>query len=262
LPGIPRLTWSPNWPRCGPESGLPLDPGPVDSRPAPSAYLTPRRVDVAGHKVHFDSNRKLHYCDPTVDCNEATYAPFIRLALARYQPHALVSAKLSRVVLADFAQLTPERALLVTSDPYVPGVVRAVVSGPSPQGPLPHLRQADGGGAARPTTITVSVQVRDPAVNSDLAWSAAAGFAVTEEPGASADDADFILWSGSVRYTGSDPLEAGRYRLLITEEELYEADGAAGRGLTLGTRLIYAETVPLDESLLAAPTYPVSTTTL
>src|SRR5262249_23198884 len=111
-------------------------------------------------------------------------------------------------------------------------------------------------------TITVSVQVRDPAVKSDLAWSAAAGFAVAEELGASADDSDFIFWSGSVRYTGNDPLETGRYRLLITEEELYEADGAAGHGLALKTRLIYAETIPLDESLLAAPAYPVSTTTL
>ena len=239
------------------ESGPPLDPG-----PAPSAYLPPRRVDVAGHEVHYDSNRKLYYCDLTVDCREATYAPFIRLALARYQPHALIGAKLSRVVLADFAQLTPERALMVTSDPYLPGVVRAVVSGPSPRGPLPQVRAADGDGAGRPTKITVSVQVRDPAVNSDLAWSAAAGFAVTQAPGASADDADFILWSGSVRYTGGDPLEAGRYRLLITEQELYEADGAIGHGPQLGTRLSYAETVPLDESLLAAPTYPVSTTTL
>ena len=97
-------------------------------------------------------------------------------------------------------------------------------------------------------------------MNSDLAWSAAADFAVTQA--ASAADADFILWSGSVRYTGHDALEAGRYRLLITEEELYEADGAVGPGLKLGTRLIYAETVPLDESLLAASTYPVSTTTL
>jgi hypothetical protein len=65
-----------------------------------------------------------------------------------------------------------------------------------------------------------------------------------------------------VRYNGNGALEAGRYRLLITEEELYEADGAVGHGLQLGTRLIYAETVPLDESLLATPTYPVSTTTL
>ena len=239
------------------ESGLPLDAG-----PASSAYVLQRRVDVAGHEVHYDSNRKLYYCDLTVDCRAATYAPFVRLALARYQPHALVNAKLSRVVLADFAQLTPERALMVTSDPYVPGIVRAVVSGPSPIGPLPHVEHADGFGAGRPTKITLSVQVRDTAVNSDLAWSATADFAVTQTAGASADDADFILWSGSVRHSGNGALEAGQYRLLITEEELYEADGAVGHGLQLGTRLIYAETVPLDESLLATPTYPVSTTTL
>ncbi len=236
------------------ESGLPLDPG-----PASSAFLISRRVDVAGHEVHYDSRRQLYYCDLTVDCQQATYAPFIRLALARYQPHALVGAKLSRVVLADFAQLTPERALMVTSDPFAPGVLRAVVSGPSPRGPLPHV---EGAGARRPTKITVSVQVRDPVVNSDLAWSAAADFAVTEAAGTSADDNDFIQWSGSMRYTGNDALEAGRYRLLISEEELYQADAAVGVGLKLGSRLIYAETVPLDESLLATPTYPVTTTTL
>ena len=137
-----------------------------------------------------------------------------------------------------------------------------MVSGPSPRGPLPHVEYPHGFGAGRPTKITVSVQVRDTAMNSDLAWSAAADFAVIQTAGASADDADFILWSGSVRYTGSDALEAGRYRLLITEDELYEADGAVGQGLKLGTRLIYAETVPLNESLLATPTYPVSTTRL
>ena len=239
------------------ESGLPLDAG-----PGASAYAFARRVDVAGHEVHYDSDRKLYYCDLTVDCQEATYAPFIRLALARYQPHALVGAKLSRVVLADFAQLTPERALMVTSDPYAPGVVRLAVSGPSPRGPLPHIEPTDSLGSDRPTRITVAVQVRDPSVHSDLAWSTSPDFAVTRATAVSADDADFILWSGSVRHTGDEGLEPGHYRLLVTEEELYEADGAAGHGLDLGTRLVYAETVPLDDSLLAAPTYPVSTTTL
>jgi hypothetical protein len=238
------------------ETALPLDPG-----PAASPYLSGRLVDVAGHDVHYDAERGLYYCDLTVDCDEATYAPFIRFGLARYQPHALVSAKLSRVVLSDFAQLTPERALMVTTDPYQPGVIRAVVSGPSPTGPLPRVEPVSAlGGVVRPTRITVSVQQRDPAVNSDLSWSAAADFTVTQATGASADDADFILWSGSVRYTGGDALEAGRYRLLITEEELYEADRPDRHGVTLGTRLIYAETVPLDESLLAAPTYPAATT--
>jgi hypothetical protein len=51
-----------------------------------------------------DSSRKKRNLSP------ATYAPFVRLALVRYQPHALVASKVSRVVLADFAQLTPDRA--------------------------------------------------------------------------------------------------------------------------------------------------------
>jgi len=50
-------------------------------------------------------------------------------------------------------------------------------------------------------------------------------YPTTQTAGASADDADFILWSGSVRHNGNGALEAGQYRLLITEEELYEADG-------------------------------------
>ena len=69
----------------------------------------------------------------TIDPGTPTYMPFVRLALVRYQPHALVDAKVSRVVLSDFAQLTPERASTVTSDPYNPGLLRVAISGPAPR---------------------------------------------------------------------------------------------------------------------------------
>ena len=49
-----------------------------------------------------------------------TYVPFVRLALVRYQPHALDDARISRVVLAGFAQLTPDRVATVTADPHHP----------------------------------------------------------------------------------------------------------------------------------------------
>lgn len=88
------------------ESRLPLEDG--------------RAVDIAGHAITWDAERKLYFCDLTVDTASTTYAPFVRLALTRYQPHALLPAKLSRVVLADFAQLTPERACTVTADPFTP----------------------------------------------------------------------------------------------------------------------------------------------
>lgn len=259
LPDFPALSHFPD--AVATEGSLPLD------ALLPSKSRLQRTVDVAGHEVRFDSERKLYYCDLTVDTNTATYAPFVRLALVRYQPHALIDAKLSRVILADFAQLTPERALTVTVDPYVPDVLRVAVSGPAPRGPVPRVRQPID--MQRPTVIEVSVQVANPDIDSDLAWSQAAGAAVDVDPPPVGDDAltaDFILWSGAVRFTGTGRDVSARHRLLIREYELYETDGvgATGQrstGLQLGRRLIYAETVALDTALLDAPRSAAATTT-
>ncbi|MCA1802094.1 MAG: hypothetical protein LC662_06515 [Rhodothermaceae bacterium] len=50
---------------------------------------------VAGHEVHFDEERKLWYSDIVVDLGQSYY-PFIRLALARYQPESIVVATLEQ----------------------------------------------------------------------------------------------------------------------------------------------------------------------
>jgi hypothetical protein len=71
------------------------------------------RVDIAPHDVFYDEQRQLWYCDIEVTWGTA-YFPFIRLALARYQPEALDFAHLSNVVLADFMPLVPDRWLNVT----------------------------------------------------------------------------------------------------------------------------------------------------
>lgn len=210
----------------------------------------PRRIGVAGHEVHFDSRRKLWYCDLTVETRRPAYAPFVRLGLVRYQPHALVDVKVSRVVLADFCQLTPERAATVTADPDRRGTLTVVVSGPAPRGPLPARGSASAG--ARPTIVSVTVERRDASIASDLAWSDATEFVVD---GAARDTTgsspDFILWTGTVTYTGPpEGLQPGRYRLLIQEHEILRADGVPTS--TLRQRLVYAETLPLDGPLLTA----------
>ena len=243
------------------EAGLPLDA--IDP-----GTLSPRLADVAGHAVQWDKARKLYFCDLTVSTGTATYMPFVRLALARYQPHALIGAKLSRVVLADFAQLTPERALTVTADPFAPGTVRAMVSGPVPRGPVPEwlgMRLAD-----RATEIVVSVQRRDASFDSDLGWAAAADFAVEEDPRDPLDPPppDFILWSGTVHFPAA-ALTAGPVRLLVEEHELYLVDRAVPRSgpfeppvlrPPVGRRLVYAETVLLDAALLAPPARAAAST--
>lgn len=75
------------------------------------------RVEIAPHDVFYDEERQLWYCDIEVNWGTAYY-PFIRLALARYQPVSVsyppTDAYLSHIVLADFMPLVPDRWLNVT----------------------------------------------------------------------------------------------------------------------------------------------------
>lgn len=70
-------------------------------------------VDVAPHDVAWDDERKLWYCDIEIS-HGASYFPFVRLALARYQPSSIDGAWLSTVVLSEFASLAPDRWLSMT----------------------------------------------------------------------------------------------------------------------------------------------------
>ncbi len=69
-----------------------------------------RTFSVAGHSVEFDEQRKLWFSD-IVAQNGRSYFPFVRLALARYQPYSILDCHLSRVVQTDFIQLVPDRTL-------------------------------------------------------------------------------------------------------------------------------------------------------
>ena len=81
-----------------------LKPAGLDD-PAPN-------VEIAPHDVYFDDERQLWFCDIEIEAG-ASYYPFVRLALARYQPVAIPEAHLSNIVLADFMALTPDRSLSV-----------------------------------------------------------------------------------------------------------------------------------------------------
>lgn len=74
---------------------------------------SPVPVDVVPHAVGYDDARNLWYADIVVNPGE-TYFPFVRLALARFQPASVDGLHLSAAVLADFAQLTPDRLAIVT----------------------------------------------------------------------------------------------------------------------------------------------------
>jgi hypothetical protein len=245
-----------NFPRnVAEEIGLSLE------EPTPAGALGKGRVNVAGHEVGFDGTR--WYCDLTVETYQDDYSPFIRLALARYQPHALDDAKLSRVVLADFAQLTPDRALLVTSDPYHPRSLNVTISGPVPLAPAPHYPDIPPmrNRPTKPTRIVVTVQERDGAIASDLGWrdAAAGAAAISVNTDAQFPDEKYLaLWAGRVQFAAVPRPQ--QYRLLIREYEYISANWAivhpGGEALPPWSeapgRLIYAETIEIDEALVGA----------
>jgi hypothetical protein len=206
----------------------------------------PGRVDVVGFEPEYDKEHRLWFADLTVDTFSETYMPFVRLALVRYQPNALLDAKISRVVLADFVQLTPDRSAVVTRDPYRPRTLNVVVSGVAPRGPGPSPDE-------RPTQIRIRVQERDPAIQGDLAWRDGSPSAARVTPGLDGPveaQPDLVIWAGAVTFT--EVPKPGQCRLLIEEHEYVAADYVIreGRGVQRPSRLIYAEAFDLDHSLL------------
>jgi hypothetical protein len=198
----------------------------VDDFPRATATRTGLRlaerdaaVSVAAHAVQPDTARQLWYCDIELAPGRAHW-PFVRLALARYQPNSLAGAELSGVVLADFAQLAPDRSASVTfgADPRY---VNVAVSGTG------YALTADGQTFG---TVEVTVERRDPGVPGDLGWTpVSAPQKLSTAPLSSGD----MLWRGKVDLTvtrGSEPL-----RLVIRE---FEAIGG-------GRRLTYTDVLPL-----------------
>ncbi|HWI53752.1 MAG TPA: hypothetical protein VNT01_16565 [Symbiobacteriaceae bacterium] len=194
-------------------------------------------VAVAGHKVGYDEQRRLWYCDMEVNAG-SSYWPFVRLALARYQPKSVPNAHLSRVTLADFAQLAPDRLATVVFDPDRPTLVAVTVCGPG------YNQSVLGRNTSE---IEVTVETRVPNVEAALGWVPASS---TVYPLALAeDDGESYTWSGGVTLPedrGSKP-----YRLVVREYERFLADGLSQNFKTAAfvpptvRRLVYAAVLDL-----------------
>ncbi|UFR05971.1 Ig-like domain-containing protein [Streptomyces sp. Go40/10] len=224
-------------PDRGPDSpdgplGLTLD----ELDPAPA-----NRVHVHAYDVAYDADKRLWYCDiELLTAGRApTFEPFVRLALARYQPHSVVEnhpdapgtardVKLSRVVLADFVQLPADRSVLVTHGADAPNRLRVVVSGES------YLRTAETGG---PASIEVLVQEQQAGLTGDLAWIPAPE-AVVEPTANDLTVPNAVLWRGSV--TLPEDRDIADFRLLVLERDTLLSDDPSQP-----PRLLYADTLEL-----------------
>jgi hypothetical protein len=64
------------------------------------------------HDVQFSEEHGMPFADIEFVA-QPSFMPFVRLALARHQEHAIAGCELSRIVHADFVPLTPKRSLTV-----------------------------------------------------------------------------------------------------------------------------------------------------
>jgi hypothetical protein len=224
-------------------------PARIDERPGLTLdEVSPQaKVNVAGHEVYFDTDRMLWYADVEID-NGDSYYPFVRLALARYQPHSLVGAHLSRISMTDFMQLVPDRtaelelganAAVITVRGYSGENITGRMWSPIFSG---ILFEPD---VARPnTTMRAVVQHRPKDIPGDIGWEPT-GPEITLEP---KTNGFHVTWTGMLAIPAS-PEDADR-RVLITEIETFPRDMVPREQFfsphdLLRERIVYADTFEL-----------------
>ena len=182
-------------------------------------------VVVLGYRPRFNPDRGLWYVDVAVDPRGAFW-PFVRLAVARYQPDSVPGAHLSDPVQADFVQLPPERTTTVSRPDATH--VRVVVSGTTatgtagaPSRPVP----VPGGDLNR--YLVARLQRADAAVPGDLGWR---NERIVELVRAgSGEVAAQWAWAADIESPESIPLSTptdrpATWRVVVEEWERFEGD--------------------------------------
>jgi hypothetical protein len=189
--------------------------------------LAPRDVtlDCAPHDVAWNDERQLWYCDISLDPG-AAYYPFIRLALARYQPVSVEGAQLSNIVLADFIALTPARWLAVATvaDPRSRQVTVSGYTYRQSSGAFEAEHMSGSVAIAKTSGVDVWVEQLDPRLGEDFGWQRVETATVTSGPAPPpGSDPSEVLWSGQVTVP-EIANGLGPYRLVVAEYEEYIVD--------------------------------------
>jgi hypothetical protein len=201
-----------------------------------SDHPVPQTFTAIGHEVAYDEERALWYCDIEIDPHDA-YFPFVRLALARFQPCSVANAHLSKVVTADFIQLAPDRSVSVTFKKDKISEMNITVSGAS------YVQAAESG----PGTIEVALESHNAALPEEMGWSEVPDTTVTlkAQRMSGAEMGNFI-WIGKLKIPKGIQLK--NHRVIVREYETFLADENTGpqNSKTIRTRrLVFAEAFSL-----------------
>ena len=188
-------------------------------------------LDVVAFDPQYDPDRQLWFCDIDLSPKaDKSYFPFVRLALARYQRHALPGMKLSPIVQADFAQLLPRRTLSVEvkSKSVVVSLTGPVHSDPT----LENWADA-------------TLETHTGAIPGDLGWSAVPGVSTQLTVSGPVSGGGVATWTGSLDLVrGNTPL-----RVIVRELEHHVHDldlpGPVTDAAQFSDRVVYADVVEL-----------------
>lgn len=203
-----------------------------------------RSFTAVGHKVEFDEERGLWFCDIEIDPHDA-YFPFVRLALARFHPISVRGAHLSKVMTADFIQLAPDRTVSLAFNRSNLREMNVTVSGAS------YVQASAGSG---PGVVEVALETRNLVMPEELGWTEVPNTSVIlkAQRVPAAEPGNFI-WAGKLTLPKGIQLKA--YRVAVREYEMFFSDEldraaktpalTATAGLKKVRRLVFAETFPL-----------------
>lgn len=238
----------------------PSEPAGPSGMPAVVATADGQQVVVLPYEPSYHAERRLWRVDIGIATGAALW-PFVRLAVARYQPESLPGCALSKIVHCDFMQLPPERSFtLARPDDRT---ARVVVSGPigvnllgtqrgafiaAPQQPFERAKLAINAGRR----LLARLERREPGSQSDLGWREIKTVTLELE--------GYDVERGHASFVGSltlpQPLpvvqptqnhELGaEWRVTVEEIEILPADPEPGAtGLGTEERLVYADTISL-----------------
>lgn len=231
-------------------------------------------VRVLGYRPEYDEASGRWFVDVALQETSALW-PFVRLAVARYQPHSIAGCELSPVALTSWVQPLPARTLTVSRPDlqHVQVTLTGVVSwlrwdphgAPGLPGEQLTADSPTGDAATRASrlqqsrTVRASVQSRSAGAG-DLEWQTVSSWlllavSVEESGGFRA------TWSGAISLPPNAGTPAGDaagvpglrqpgnpdslWRVLVEEHELLDADPAPGERSARVPRLVYADSVPL-----------------
>jgi hypothetical protein len=178
----------------------------------PGLEGTTHRVKVVAFDPEFDAVRRMWRADIGIEPSKS-YTPFVRLALARYQRESIENCHLSPPVLAEFAQLTPDRSACLVYGPNSRSISLSVV-GVSFRGSASR--------PSRPSQMRLSLEEQCSDVDTDLGWHRLepSRYATTASVEQDADGS--TRWQFDITLPGSR--KERRYRLVVEEAEVLPQD--------------------------------------